>query len=116
LNKNKEIGLKGELIASDYLINAGYQLLRTNYRYNRYEIDIIAEKNGMLVFFEVKTRRSFQFGQPEDAVDDKKINHILECADYFIHEIQWKKRIRFDILSISLLPEPSVNHIKNAFS
>ena len=115
LNKNKEIGNKGELIATDYLIKSGYQILCTNYRHEKYEVDIIAEKNDILVFFEVKTRKTNKYGLPEDAIDEKKIDHILECADYYIHEIQWMKRIRFDIISVSLSPEISLNHIEDAF-
>ncbi len=115
LGKNKEIGNKGESIALEYLISAGYQISRTNYRHGKYEIDIIAIKDEILIFFEVKTRKNLFYGQPEEAIDDKKINHILECANDYIHEIQWLNRIRFDIISITLFPELSINHIKDAF-
>jgi putative endonuclease len=115
LSKNKEIGQKGESIAVDYLTDTGYNILCTNYRYDRFEIDIIAEKENTLIFVEVKTRKSFQYGLPEEAVDEKKINNILTCADHYLNEIQWTDRIRFDILSISLFPEPSIKHIEDAF-
>ncbi|MBR9997492.1 MAG: YraN family protein [Cyclobacteriaceae bacterium] len=115
MSKNKEIGHKGELIAIEYLAKAGYQIVCTNYRYARYEIDIIAIEDETLVFVEVKTRGSGRFGLPEEAIDDKKIDNILECANYYIENTQWLKRIRFDIISISLWPGLTVRHIKDAF-
>lgn len=113
--KNKEIGNKGESIAIEYLINAGYHIEKTNYRHGKYEIDIIATKDELLIFFEVKARSNLAYGSPEDAIDDKKMNNILECANEYINETQWLKRIRFDIISITFSPEFSINHIKEAF-
>jgi putative endonuclease len=115
LGKNKEIGNKGESIALEYLINAGYQILRTNYRNGKYEIDIIGSRDDILVFFEVKTRKNHAFGPPEDAIDDKKMDHILDCANEYILETEWLKSIRFDIISITLSPGVKINHIQDAF-
>jgi putative endonuclease len=115
LGKNKEIGNKGESIAVEYLIKTGYRILKTNYRRGRFEIDIIGSKEDVLVFFEVKTRKNEVFGLPEDAIDDKKISRILDCANEYILETQWLKRIRFDIISITLSPRIRINHIRDAF-
>ena len=115
MSKNKEIGRKGESIASDYLINNGYTLLEKNYKFHRYEIDIIAKTESTIVFIEVKTRQSYNFGYPEEAVDSRKIDNILECADHYIYQTQWKGDIRFDIISILLEPELSIDHIEDAF-
>lgn len=115
MSKNKEIGRKGESQAVDYLINKGYTILETNYRYRRYEIDIIAKKKDTVIFIEVKTRRSKYFGYPEEAVNDSKIKHILACADHFIHQHQWDGDIRFDIISILHGMDPGIRHIEDAF-
>jgi putative endonuclease len=115
LSKNTEIGRKGEFIAMDYLIDKGYIILERNYKYHRYEIDIIAKMESTIVFFEVKTRKGHSFGYPEEAVDNSKIDHILDCADHYIYQNQWQGNIRFDIVSILLEPEVSITHIEDAF-
>ena len=115
MSKNKEIGRKGEALAVEYLINKGFIILERNYRYGRLEIDIIGQIENTIVFVEVKTRRSKRYGYPEEAVDDKKTDHILSCADHFIYQNQWNGDIRFDIISIILKPEISIEHIEDAF-
>lgn len=115
LSKNKEIGYKGESIAVEYLVKAGYEIVSQNYRNTRYEIDIIALKDETLVFVEVKTRNSLNYGEPEESVDNRKINKILKCAHNYIVESGWVKEIRFDIITITLWPEPAINHIRDAF-
>ena len=115
MNKNKEIGRKGESLAVDYLMDKGFIILERNYRYGRLEIDIIGQIKNTIVFFEVKTRRSKRYGYPEEAVDNKKTDHILSCADHFIYQNQWNGDIRFDIISIILKPEILIDHIEDAF-
>ena len=115
MSKNKEIGRKGESIAVDYLIKKGFTVLEKNFTYHRFEIDIIAKIKNTLVFIEVKTRQSHKFGYPEEAVDNKKIDHILDCADHYIYQIQWDGNIRFDIVSILFKPKLLINHIEDAF-
>jgi len=115
LSKNKEIGRKGEALAVEYLINKGFIILERNYRYGRLEIDIIGQIENTIVFVEVKTRRSKRYGYPEEAVDDKKTDHILSCADHFIYQNQWNGDIRFDIISVILTPEVLIEHIEDAF-
>jgi putative endonuclease len=115
LSKNKEIGRKGEALATEYLINKGFIILERNYRFGRLEIDIIGQIENTIVFIEVKTRQSKKYGYPDEAVDDKKTDHILSCADHFIYQNQWNGDIRFDIISIILKPEISIEHIEDAF-
>jgi putative endonuclease len=115
LSKNKEIGRKGESIAVDYLIRKGYTIVEKNYAYRRFEIDIIAKQKNTIVFVEVKTRQTTNFGYPEESVDNEKIQHILKCADHFIYQNQWTGNIRFDIISIMFKPRISVEHIEDAF-
>jgi putative endonuclease len=115
LSKNKEIGRKGESIAVDYLIKKGYTILEKNYKFHRFEIDIIAKNKNTIAFIEVKTRQNRNFGYPVDAVGNKKIDNILKCAGHYIYQTQWKGNIRFDIISILKEPEFSIEHIEDAF-
>ncbi len=115
MSKHLEKGRLGEQIAVDYLEKRGYRVLETNYRYKRTEIDIIAVHRGVLLFIEVKTRSNYQYGYPESAVDDHKIEMILEGADYYMHQIAWNRQIRFDIIAILLGDPPKIEHLKDAF-
>jgi putative endonuclease len=69
---HNELGKRGEGIAREYLENAGYRILNVNWKYARAEVDVIAEQGGRLIFVEVKTRTSTDYGHPEDFVDLKK--------------------------------------------
>jgi len=77
---NKELGLLGEDIAANYLMKSGYRLLHRNWRLNgRYEIDIVAYKDNVLHFVEVKTRTT-AFMSPLRAVNKEKIRHVSRAA------------------------------------
>ncbi len=97
-----ETGKKGELMAAEYLQQQGFMVLHRNWCYYHYEIDIIASKNNVLHFIEVKTRSSHHFGFPEESVSKKKLSNIMKCATQYqyLHP-QWK-RIQYDILSVNL--------------
>ncbi len=115
MSKNKEIGKKGESVAIDYLLSLGYSIREVNYYHRKKEIDIICEIDQTLVFVEVKTRRSSKFGMPEEAVDDRKIENILDCAGHYIERNRWKGAIRFDIIALQVGADVSIDHIKDAF-
>ena len=112
---NKEIGRKGELVAANYLENNGYRIIERNFRKNRKEIDIIARINNTIAFVEVKTRFSDAYGPPEDSIDDRKIEHILDCADNYIRETNWEGEIRFDIITVRSTDWSIIDHIQDAF-
>ncbi len=112
---NLVTGLNGESQAAAYLQEKGYTILCRNYRYKRAEIDIIAEKEGLLVFVEVKTRATNKYGFPEEAVGQKKQELILAAAEEFILQAGWEQDIRFDIISITLTKPPVLHHIEDAF-
>jgi putative endonuclease len=114
--QHHQTGKTGEETASLYLQNQGYTLLARNFRYQRAEIDIIAQKAQILVFVEVKTRASNRFGYPEEAVSAKKIALFLLAAEAYIQQINWQHDIRFDIISITAgHPTPEIHHIEDAF-
>ena len=100
--QHNQTGNLGEAMAKQYLRDNGFCIMHQNWRYARYEVDIIAEKNKVLHFIEVKTRRTRKFGYPEDNVDKKKIHHLINAAEaYLIQSPQWQ-RIQFDILAITM--------------
>lgn len=111
----KQIGDKGEEIATSILIKKGYEVLERNYRFKRSEIDIICLYKNLLIFVEVKTLKNDAFQNPEEQVDQRKIAKILEGAEAYIHAINWQKDIRFDILSINLNDTSKHLHIEDAF-
>ena len=103
-------------MASTFLENHQYNIVAKNYRYKRLEIDLVAKKGGLLIFIEVKTRSKTLFGEPEEAVDDKKAARIIEAADQYIYENDWNEDIRFDVISVVLSnKEHQIKHFEDAF-
>lgn len=98
--KHNETGVKGEEIAENFLQTKGYKLLHRNWRFEKKEVDIVAELDGLLIFTEVKTRSDAYFGYPEDAVGHKKQDYLKTAAEAFLYQYPQYTRIRFDIISI----------------
>ncbi len=112
---NQKLGKKGENLAAAYLADAGYELVASNFRAGRGEIDLIVRKNGLLVFVEVKCRTSLKYGFPEEAVTTRKADKLIETAGVYLEQAGWKGPIRFDILSIDLSGKGEVTHFEDAF-
>ncbi len=114
---NKQIGKYGEELAQNFLIKKGYKILETNFRYSKMaEIDIIAEKNNIIHFIEVKTRKSDFFGLPVEAINQKKLNSIFLCAKFYIQNSKKNcKNFQIDGIGIILNKEnkPKINFIEN---
>ncbi|MHC2990639.1 endonuclease [Pontibacter sp. HJ8] len=108
-------GSDGEDRAAAYLQQQGYGILLRNYKAGRGEVDIIAEKEGILVFVEVKTRANDLFGYPEEAVNNRKQQMLLNAAEAYIFKTGWQHDIRFDIVAITMSDPPEVFHIEDAF-
>lgn len=115
--KNLRLGHEGEKKAAKFLQKKGYELIKRNYRTSGIEIDIIARKNNILCFVEVKTRKSENFGFPEEYVDFKKIKKLILGAKLFSTKKTYEKsKIRFDVISIIYSNNKfKINHIKDAF-
>lgn len=108
--KHNHTGLTGELLGTDWLTAAGYQVLEKNWRHSHWEVDIIAAKNNTLHFIEIKTRRSKKFGLPEEKVGNKKIQNLINAAEQYLYlHPQWT-RIQFDILSVLMSANEPVNY------
>ena len=101
---NKSIGKYGEEIAKNFLIENGYKILEMNYHYSKVaEIDIIAVKDNIIHFVEVKTRTQNKFGTPFEAIDFKKLNSIFTCASFYMKNSSKKfKKMQIDAVGILL--------------
>lgn len=117
--KNR-LGASGELTAKKYLSDKKFKFIKNNYRYQRAEIDLIFEDeiNKLLLFIEVKTRRSKKFGEPEESINTAKQNQIKKAAMGFVIENEKYKKydLRIDVISVFLKDgKAEINHIENAF-
>lgn len=113
----QELGIHGEQLAQKHLINSGYTIRTTNYRWLKYEIDIIAEKDGKIIVVEVKTRQTAEIGEPWMAVTRKKQRQIIACANHYIQSRDLLNETRFDIISIVHNSfRTDLEHIVDAFS
>jgi putative endonuclease len=114
----RDLGMKGEDIATNYLRKKDYTVLEQNFRNRFGEIDIIAKENDILVFVEVKTRHSDWHGSPADAVTHRKQQQISKVAlSYLSHHDLFDHDARFDVVSIVIKNNrpPDIEHIRNAF-
>ncbi len=117
MSKHSKIGIKGEQFASDFLLNKGYIILFLNWRSGKKEIDIIAIKDDVLVFAEVKTRTGSALQYPEEAVNKQKQQHLKSAAAAFSEQNRKYINIRFDIISVLLENEhlKEIVHFEEAF-
>jgi putative endonuclease len=98
--KHNEMGKWGELLALAYLLEWDYQVLEKNWRFSYAEIDLIVKKKGILVFVEVKTRGSVQFGPPEAFLNVRKRKMMFDAANVYMEQVDHLGEIRFDVISI----------------
>ena len=122
VNKNQELGKQGEALARKLFEENGFCVIWQNYRCKIGEIDLICEKDKLLVFCEVKCRRSIVFGIPAEAVDAKKKRHIRRVASWYLSQKMCINRLyndydmRFDIVEVVFVNDVyEINHIENAF-
>lgn len=115
MKSNRATGAKYESVAAAYLSGNGYQILERNYRNKYGEIDIIAAKDSVLVFVEIKFRSSDSYGDPLEAVDARKQQRISKTAlcYYSRHGYYANAPCRFDVLGI--YGDGTIRHVENAF-
>lgn len=112
LNKRIALGKWGESLAADYMVEKGYQLVVTNFRTPDGEIDLVVQKDGELVFVEVKTRRNVRFGMPEEAVNDEKIDHLESAVGhYLLLHPEFENNWRLDVISVIGTPTGKIPQI-----
>lgn len=117
LNRDKSLGQRGEALAVSYLKGRKYKILETNYRCRCGEIDIIARDGSVLVFVEVKARRSTSYGPPQLSVTPFKQRQISKTALTYLSQNRLTGvDARFDVLALLLRnDQPVIEHIKDAF-
>ena len=114
--QHNDLGKKGEELAIDYLQDNGYVIIEKNYRFKKAEVDVIAQKEGVLVAIEVKTRSSNYFGNPQDFVNPKKIKLLVMAIDNYVIEKDLDVEVRFDIIAVLKNKDTyKIHHIEDAF-
>lgn len=110
------LGKAGEDAAAAHLTTHGYTILHRNWHKNHLELDIVATKDNELVIVEVKTRAANTCIAPQDAVNWKKVRHIVVAADAYIKHFNIDLPVRFDIMTaIGSKDNFRIEHIENAF-
>ncbi len=117
MSESYNLGIEGEKTAAQFLVDNNYTILKRNWHYHHKEVDIIAEKNGMLIFVEVKTRKTNYFGEPFESVTQQKQEFLIEAANGYLVDNDLDKEVRFDVISIVLSNKnsPEIFHIPDAF-
>ncbi|MBN2672287.1 MAG: YraN family protein [Deltaproteobacteria bacterium] len=116
-NSTTQIGQTGESLVCDKLVKQGFTILARNVREKFAEIDIVALENStdILVFIEVRTRKTRQLGHPAETITSKKMNQIRRAATaYMIKNKVHNKAVRFDVATI-IWEEKKFEYFENAF-
>lgn len=115
LRNNIITGKKGEQIASTYLLSLGYKIIDSNWHYSKNaEIDIIAQDRDTLVFIEVKTRKTLNYGHPFEAISANKLKKLNMALLAYLSKCEKKyKDYRIDSIAIIGTINPQIEHIKN---
>lgn len=114
--KHNDLGKKGEELAATILLQKGYTILETNWRYRKAEIDILAQKNNILVVVEVKTRSSSYYGDPQNFINSKKVQLLIKAVNQYINRKNLNLEVRFDIIAVIKSQEKlEIEHLENAF-
>ena len=115
--QHNDTGNWGEALARQCLEEKGFAILETNWRKGKLEVDIIAYKEGLIVFAEVKTRSETGHGNPEDFVTLKKQRAYVRLADSYVIDHHREEEVRFDIISIEKEGDGyRITHLEDAFS
>ena len=115
--EHNDLGNLAEELAATFLEKKGYKILVKNFRYQRGEIDIIAEFNNQIIIVEIKARASDIFMEPQEAVTKTKIKSLVMVADFFMKDRNLNQEVRFDIIAV--LPDEKrklqITHLEDAF-
>lgn len=118
MSNNHKTGKIGELAAVEYLQNKGYSILERNWRFHRAEIDIIAECDELLVFIEVKSKKSDRHGKPEHTVTRAQQKLILLAASGYMSRHNYEWAVQFDVIGVLIDHHDNVlrlTHHEDAF-
>ncbi|MDO3626897.1 YraN family protein [Mucilaginibacter sp. BT774] len=112
-----DLGRRGENLAKTFLKDLGYEILDENWTHGKAEVDIIAYKDRVIIYTEVKTRTGNGFGEPEDFVDRRKQRLLADAADEYIYLMDRQGEVQFDIISVLFDRNENytLKHIEDAF-
>ena len=112
---HNELGRWGEDLATEYLQQHGYRIIERDWKSGRRDIDIIATDGNQVVFVEVKTRRNRLYGDPEEAVDYRKLQNLRLAINHYIKYRRINNEVRFDIITVvgTIGQQPEIDHIKD---
>lgn len=114
--KHNQLGKKGEQLAVDFLLKKGYTIVERNYRFDKAEVDIIAQQNDILAIIEVKTRSSTDFGNPQDFVKPKQIQRLVKAVNEYVTINNLNVDVRFDIIAVVKDSKGfNIEHLEDAF-
>jgi len=113
----QELGRTAEILARTWLEQQGYEILDTNWRYGHLEVDLIARKDGLPHFIEVKYRSSARYGPPEIKVNRQKCRNLSNAAAAWLRSHPGYRDFRIDVLAITDRKgqEPEYYLIRNVF-
>jgi putative endonuclease len=116
--KRQDTGNLGEKLAASFLKKQGYSILQTNYRCPEGEVDIVVRSDDFLVFVEVRTKRSSEFGSPEESITPAKMDKLRRVAAHYRqthNDIPESWRIDFVAVELDRQNRPRrMEHIENA--
>ncbi len=114
--EHNELGNWGENKAIDLLVKKGYKIKERNWRFQKAEVDIIAQIENTLVAVEVKTRSTDYFGNPQDFIKPKKIKLLVKAVDEYVSRNDLDVHVRFDVIAIIKTEnEIKIEHLEDAF-
>jgi len=114
--EHNTLGKKGEELATELLLNKGYTILGKNYRFKKFEVDIIALQDKTLVAVEVKTRSTPDFGDPQEFLKKTQIKNLVEAVDHYITSNNLDYEVRFDVIGIIKNKlGTKIEHLEDAF-
>ena len=116
MSEKTELGRRGEVVATEYLVKNGYKILHNNWTYKSKEIDIVTLKDNHLVIVEVKSRSEDFVLDPIDSITTKKQKFLADAAEAYAEIYDLDERIRFDIILIVFNDAThTLEHIEDAF-
>ncbi len=113
---NQNVGRFGEKLARDYLIKHGYGIIGANVKTSYKEIDIVAIKDNVLVFVEVKIRTSEKFGRAEESIFGNKTNNLKKAIGIYLRgnkKIHKYSDIRLDLVAVNIEKDKKIANIKH---
>ena len=111
--KRRDVGILGEKLANDFLRKRGYHIWETNYRCPEGEIDIVARHRDYLVFIEVRTKKSLEFGSPEESITPTKMGRLIAAASrYQLTHSNLPPLWRIDLVAVELNQKGKLSRIE----